>query len=211
MATVKLCWQSSIESLGIFPASTNLCVLVDIRHCLMVSNAKNGQTALTPYPTRHAKWCVEKHCAVSVTIDASVLKPQAMRWWWTAPAAKSIGIAGFSASSLPSGLSVKTIIWQPSRTALSTSLQSLERVFDMLPRASKETWNFLGFREFSFIRRSSPSSVSTGDDSETCLTLSFDGSSRLPRRPILTSRLITRPSLNGSIAGFVTCANLCLK
>jgi len=69
----------------------------------------------------------------------------------------------------------------------------------------------LRFAERSSISLASSELVRIGCGSSSSLPCLSVSSSRLPSPPTHDTRLITRSSRMGSIGGFVTCANCCLK
>ena len=200
--------------LGILPRLMAFSILVDPRHWRHVSSASHGFTAEAPKPTRHAKWCVEKAEADSTTMDARDRRPTLMRWWCTAPTASMDGMAGIVASP-QSGLSEMITVWDPPATAFSAAAQSSATAAAIAPFSPVPAY-LAGTR--TALRESRPMMVSTSSSKSTGVLRCTAGMSsapllsrRFPLAPRVISSDMTRPSRSGSIAGLVTCANLCLK
>jgi len=104
---------------------------------------------------------------------------------------------------------------EPPRTAFSAAAQSASTPFASAPSLPSPAYvaaTRSAPRPFIARSASTSSSNSTGDLIDTA-GMSFAPSlfRRLPLAPMVISSDMTSPSRSGSIAGLVTCANLCLK
>ena len=137
----------------------------------------------------------------------------ASRWWCTAEVASNDGIATCSASTWRS-LSTITVLPSASReeTSKQTRVSADVRPVAPSPRGNVVATVAVGKARWVTWRRVSMSAfVRTGWGSSSRFACAGPCSSRLPPAPSDETRDITMRSRIGSIGGFVTCANSCLK
>lgn len=78
-------WRSRWRVLASLPLCPLPCPLPSMPPALRLPDR-------VTHPISMAAWCVEKHVAVSTTMEVSERSPVLIRWWWQAPTAARAGM-----------------------------------------------------------------------------------------------------------------------
>ena len=158
-------------------------------------------------------WWVSRGSPDSITRPQRRRVPSRTRWWWTAATASSDGIATRSAPTSRSDR-ISTLIPSATMSCASWQMRSTARSIPSGPSATGQVMSIVCERKTScetWRSRSSSWSRRIGWRITSWCACSGVSSSRLPEGPTPLARLMTIDSRMGSIAGFVTWANSCLK
>ena len=158
-------------------------------------------------------WCTSRASADSSRTATRVRSISSTRWWCTAPAASSEDTATRSELAARSEMTTHAT---PSATAAEASFARRLSARSS-PSAPSETayvasrTRLVQPRWSIALSASICSTVSSGDLSRSlCASVSLVVT-RSPSGPTMHSRDVTTASRMGSMGGFVTCANICLK